>query len=75
MLSNGRRVFVLGDESSKLSNGEISDLSDANPQWQPFNLPTGFEFVKGSVNGCILADGCVLFGGDGTTNQTTSGTP
>jgi hypothetical protein len=65
--------IVFGSETGNLNNGEILDLSDPNPQWQQFAPPTGtpdFSFITGDVNGCILADGRVLLGGDGSTNQT-----
>jgi hypothetical protein len=67
------RFFVFGSETGNLNNSEILDLSDPNPQWQQFAPPTGkpdFSFLTGDVNGCILADGRVLLGGYGSTNQT-----
>jgi hypothetical protein len=67
------RFFVFGSETGNLNNGEILDLSDPNPQWQQFAPPTGtpdFSFITGDVSACMLVDGRVLMGGDGSTNQT-----
>lgn len=64
------RFFVFGSESPTLNNGEILDLSAPNPQWQVFTPPSGFGFVLGDVNGCIIADGRVLLGGNSGSTQT-----
>ena len=61
------RVFVLGGEYSgpkaEENDSPLGEIFDPQTnKWGPLSKPKQFEYIKGDVSGCILADGRVLFG-------------
>ncbi len=63
VLKDGR-VYALGGEyGSAGGDGSLGEIFDPQTnEWSELVKPAQFEYIKGDVPGCILADGRVLFG-------------
>ena len=78
MLKDGR-VFIVGGEYTNPANtnvqqedstGEIFD--PISQSWSSMNKPAAFSWIQGDASCCMLADGRVLFGGPGLSNNTST---